>query len=120
MALSDDRIVIEAIEQSDKVGGLPNNVQIRAFCLGAKWMRDESTIELQQLRKENAELREREWISIQDDLPKDYKRVLIYSWLVLSCTAWREEDTFFHGDNQNRFVGVTHWMPLPEPPKDKP
>lgn len=41
---SDDRIVAEAIQAARKVntevGLLPNNNDIRMFCLGAKWMRD--------------------------------------------------------------------------------
>lgn len=41
---SDDRIVAEAIISARKVnteeGLLPNNNDIRMFCLGAKWMRD--------------------------------------------------------------------------------
>jgi len=41
---SDDRIVAEAIQVARKVdtevGLLPNNNDIKMFCLGAKWMRD--------------------------------------------------------------------------------
>ena len=62
-----------------------------------------------------------EWISVDDKLPKPRKRVLIYSrhgfcesafyigvpgeWRV----AWNHE--MLDADS------VTHWMPLPEPPK---
>lgn len=41
---SDDRILAEAITAARKVntevGLLPNNNDIKMFCLGAKWMRD--------------------------------------------------------------------------------
>ena len=62
-----------------------------------------------------------EWVSVDDRLPKPSKRVLIYSrhgfcesafyigvpgeWRV----AWNHE--MLDADS------VTHWMPLPEPPK---
>lgn len=56
------------------------------------------------------------WISVRDMLPGTYQRVITYdkysgvkeNLLLLSwpCVSW---SIGFH---------VTHWMPLPEPPKD--
>lgn len=56
------------------------------------------------------------WISVKDELPGTYKRVITYdkysgvkeNWLLKSkpCVSW---STGFH---------VTHWMLMPEPPKE--
>lgn len=56
------------------------------------------------------------WISVKDKLPDTYKNVITYdkysgvkeNWLLRSnpCVSWS------HGFH------VTHWMPLPEPPKE--
>jgi hypothetical protein len=56
------------------------------------------------------------WISVKDRIPDTYKAVITYdkysgvkeNWLLKSkpCVSWSQG---FH---------VTHWMPLPEPPKD--
>lgn len=57
------------------------------------------------------------WISVKDRLPDTYKSVITYdkysgvseNWLLRSrpCVSWSQG---FH---------VTHWMPLPEPPKEE-
>ena len=56
------------------------------------------------------------WISVKDGLPERYERILTYdkysgvkeNWLLCSCpcVSWSYG---FH---------VTHWMPMPEPPKE--
>lgn len=59
-----------------------------------------------------------EWISIKDRMPKirEFPRneVLvsdgIETYLALLC--FHDGETFFF-----RREGITHWMPLPEPPK---
>jgi len=68
-----------------------------------------------------------EWISVEDRLPdtgigeKDYSSINVIAYngrLVLSC-VFSEGQT---AEYWNAFSAdeVTHWMPLPEPPKDKP
>jgi len=69
-----------------------------------------------------------EWISVKDILPKNGQVFLTYcssaerDWEVCVCKMidgkicdmgndiWNEDYTFWD---------VTHWMPLPEPPKSK-
>jgi hypothetical protein len=63
------------------------------------------------------------WIRVEDGLPKDQQDVLIWAWgtdLKL-CTYWVQgySSVFSDGDGFCESPGehVTHWMPLPEPPK---
>lgn len=63
-----------------------------------------------------------EWISVEDRLPEksgyylifadiDYMGVVLYSAKHKAFNAW---DGF---DNARHSIDVTHWMPVPEPPK---
>lgn len=68
------------------------------------------------------------WISVQDKLPKDCERVLVY----MERDAWDRKGKFrrkkdiekgwqidgvWHVDGCSRVLGL-YWMPLPEPPKE--
>lgn len=60
-----------------------------------------------------------EWISVKDRLPEDNAVVLckcragIYEVLMWIGGSW------YHDTNHCYMKGfVTHWMPLPEPPKE--
>lgn len=69
-----------------------------------------------------------DWISVKDRLPEDDATYLVYGrngygivfavyysdgeWL-----TWDEWNTWDDLTNITRFV--THWMPLPEPPKEE-
>ena len=80
------------------------------------------------LTKEAADLLERQWIPVTERMPEDCDDVLaLVSGLYGNCTfestpmlcAWFGKDGWFcneypEWDNP----GVTHWMPLPEPPKE--
>lgn len=60
------------------------------------------------------EQEERRWIPVTERLPDIGKVVLIYS---------KEDDVEvdYYGGDMFGYCNVTHWMPLPEPPKeDKP
>ena len=67
-----------------------------------------------------------EWISVKDKLPLDSRNILIYSkdWGVGYgwYTDWQgwyycyyDGDEFIHIPEND----ITHWMPLPESPKEK-
>ena len=66
----------------------------------------------------NADYRKQEWISVEDRLPtwKDGK-VLIYTTHGISI-AQRTTSERWKGDCAIPKL-ITHWMPLPEPPKMK-
>ena len=53
-----------------------------------------------------------QWISVKDRLPEERKRVLVYNEGGITI-AWRDK-----GEWDDIFLTVTHWQPLPEPPKD--
>lgn len=64
-----------------------------------------------------------EWISVKDKLPEEYRIVICYD----DQSERIKEAEFHHSrfnvnsqDNEIILHNVTHWMPLPEPPKDKP
>ena len=69
------------------------------------------------------------WIARADQLPQPNQRVLVYApsaWLDISVATYSPQNAsgskhmFVTPDIQgvDRYVkGVTHWMPLPEPPE---
>lgn len=60
-------------------------------------------------------MQEMNWISVKDKLPKNFDDVLaIYE-------SGRMDVTCRHSDGwlmERHWGPVTHWMPLPEPPKE--
>jgi hypothetical protein len=72
------------------------------------------------------------WISVTEQLPVAGRHVLIYRangrvsighMLLLEAgldmNNWYKDGVAkFHDVTSYRLVGVTHWMPLPEPPKE--
>lgn len=59
-----------------------------------------------------------EWISVDDSFPEPGEDVLV-------CNHWGDVDTdmvWINPDGKREFyfdrTNVTHWMPLPEPPKE--
>ena len=84
----------------------------------------EKDLIIQDLRRENAELRARvqEWISVDDRLPEPYVSVLVNMPGEKPFRTVREgfisNDGIWQSAMIRREPGeVTHWMPLPEPPK---
>jgi hypothetical protein len=60
--------------------------------------------------------RKQEWISVEERLPKDSERVLVYGEKGI-CFATRYKRDWL---TPMRYNGeITHWMPLPAPPKMK-
>ena len=85
----------------------------------------EKDLIIQDLRRENAELRARvpEWISVDDRLPEFGVSVLARcfyhgKWRTLVCHTSKENAGEWYTDEVCQWVKVTHWMPLlPELPK---
>jgi len=55
------------------------------------------------------------WVDVKERLPES-GRVLVYSPLMYENMHYRAIDAQFI----EMFSGVTHWQPLPSPPKEKP
>lgn len=62
-----------------------------------------------------------EWISVKDRLPKPMESVLVSTnGAPTGCVslAWIDPKTHKWADAWADYLsGITHWMPLPEPPK---
>ena len=64
-----------------------------------------------------------EWISVKDGLPEKSKNVLVFAVSPCAKTAEIAIDRLEEGENKpvwmftHGWYTVTHWMPLPEPPK---
>lgn len=71
-------------------------------------------------RAYEAGYRKQEWISVNERLPEEGTRVLGYDYMgnvvcyFVYGTRWWVGD----GWNSAKGWGVTHWMPLPEPPEN--
>ncbi len=66
----------------------------------------------------------REWISVKDKMPQPFKTVLVHMPGETPCETVREgfidRDGSWYAALYRRDQGeVTHWMPLPEPPKEE-
>ena len=82
--------------------------------------------ELQNAASEAAELlkaQEPGWISVKDKLPDRSGYYLCYKpnagvdGLKIDVHRWRSIDGDWAGSEVgSRIIGITHWMPLPEPP----
>ena len=66
-----------------------------------------------------------EWISVKDRLPPDNKYILTYTPNLAVSIITQEYVTYYGEDDDewNEYWSmrgnVTHWMPLPEPPKEE-
>ena len=62
------------------------------------------------------------WISCKEKMPDDGINVLIYAGNRMISLAWYDKDMgyFYICDSDYKYnsLDVTHWQPLPEPPKD--
>lgn len=58
-----------------------------------------------------------EWFSVKDRLPEKGDRVLAYLRGNEMAVAVYNGETFVDIINESLRWWVTHWMPLPEPPK---
>ena len=87
----------------------------------------EKDLIIQDLRRENAELRARvpQWISVDDRLPEPKHEFDARNWYLVALSNGVVKELAYEFHNHSVFgygwretaYPVTHWMPLPEPPK---
>ena len=63
-----------------------------------------------------------EWVSVDDRLPESGVSVLARcfyhgKWTTLVCHTSKENAGQWYTDEVCQWVKVTHWMPIPQPPK---
>jgi hypothetical protein len=62
-----------------------------------------------------------EWVSVKERLPEDSKKILLYHQdgrTLFGLWSNRKEGWYFDSFGPWEKDEVTHWMPLPEPPKE--
>ncbi len=60
-----------------------------------------------------------EWVSVEERLPEDYQRVLCLFESGTMEVSFRASVKGFCYEGFKQTGKVTHWMPLPEPPKEE-
>ncbi len=67
-----------------------------------------------------------DWISVKDRLPDKSGHYLCAHNGCISCLAFSQRhklfnsyDSFREKEAKRRAISVTHWMPIPEPPKEE-
>jgi hypothetical protein len=60
---------------------------------------------------------EPKWISVEERLPEEKQSVLVHyvdGWMPI---AFLLDGKWYQSGGETSWLSVTHWMPLPEPPK---
>ena len=59
-----------------------------------------------------------DWIAVTDRLPEEAERVLVCWNDSFTYIGWRIDGLWFYKDSDGfKDQNITHWMPLPSPPK---
>lgn len=62
---------------------------------------------------------ENRWISVKDRLPKDGETVLTFKNGIFEVQEYEKKRNGWIGENWFwAMATVSHWMPIPEPPKE--
>ena len=59
----------------------------------------------------------KDWIDCRDKLPEVSGEYIVNVDGAVFTLDYSVHRNIWVGDDYNSFMGVTHWMPLPEPPK---
>lgn len=76
---------------------------------------------VRELRKKVAEQfskMQNEWISVKDRLPEKHGWYLVFKHRRFSIAEWTGDCWYNENDLPIDDIVITHWMPLPEPPKE--
>lgn len=59
------------------------------------------------------------WIPVSERLPEDGQTVLVYTGYEIMIRRYESLGRVFREGTHGGIGPVTHWMPLPEPPKEE-
>lgn len=105
--ISREDVIKKIAEKQDKAMYGREDV---AFYQAIKIIREEPPADVQSVDR---------WISCKDKMPDDGVNVLIYEGNCMISLAWYDKDMgYFYTCDSDYSLDVTHWQPLPEPPKD--
>ena len=94
----------------------------RAFA-DAEDVLDEAATALEQLQAENdrlkKEVQQMRWIPVEERLPKPQENPVIACDYTGVCLAWYSPTMGWQYRTGLSGVDITHWMPLPSPPKEE-
>lgn len=81
------------------------------YCVGI-------VVELKQCQAKNSEVKNG-WISVKDRLPQEHSKVLCFVYGGYHMILRRVNDGWYSPESSQEYFTyfVTHWQPLPEPPK---
>lgn len=81
--------------------------------MGMEWWNKEIPAEALSMLKAQG------WISVKDRLPDDYSDCIVFDGEYVEPAVYYSSSGFYTPDcyEANKIKGVTHWMPLPEPPR---
>lgn len=95
-----------------------NPVLIYNQCVGCELEEMSKEIQILKQRRNYETEKENRWISVKDRLPEEEGKYLICCSDGYQTTAEYENKTWLvYTGRYEEIEDVTHWMPLPEPPK---
>ena len=89
---------------------------------GAEGPTKASELEAQEAWNRRAQERFDKWISVKDDLPKEFgEPCIVYNGSSVQYGDYYSNGEWYTPDcyESEEIRGVTHWMPLPEQPKEE-
>lgn len=103
----------------DVDGSAYDGIEYQAYKAGAEYVRslieDAPTIDPESLWPTA------HWISVKDRPPEDHVAVFVFDSVCRNIyKAWMSHDLgeWFSEEYLPDFLNITHWMPLPKPPKE--
>lgn len=118
-------IIIDLLTEFDEMGFIPSAMVPDTEAYAIKW-RERITNAFEEYRKQSR------WISVDDRLPESRQMVLCYTpcdgYIFVGYYQEVEQNPYFKSywniitamrSTKKVTKKVTHWMPLPEPPKMK-